>query len=787
MMKRVAIAIIVILWSGSFLTAQAQQMPHIGPEAGAEKIRPLHVTDWLDRRPEAQRALAEFHARKNAGLLPSGAGKAAMVDAPKTFKVFNFKTEALEDIVFELMATDRIGAPPRFHIWAEIAELDRARITEATINSLIQSLGETTPPGSFNPEAGIIENMEVIFGEPPNVDGDGLTDILILDIRDNYDGVSERRYVAGFVTSSDLSGRGGNDADVMYLDSYPQLACCPHNLLQTAAHEYQHLIMYNWDENEITFVNEGISEWAEIALGYPGRTITYLNSSEAYNVPLYRWSEEDRILDYQRAGMFISYFGDRFGVLNAGKITRSSAEGSDGLRDALVNMQAGVGLDEVIFDFHSANLVNDTSLHQDYGYTSAARLRLHATPGLSADGRTDDETPETRLTLQPGGVEYAQWDNVKDFSLTLSPASDTDDTRAEVLLIDGDGNFVEAAPVSTAAGSTTEYDGEFSRVLVVLADVNPDGTSETHIDIEASWETETMLSLVTITYDNGEVQRDPARFFSLRTEADGVSATRFLNPSPGREAHIDRIWLAPYFRSQFTGAAVPETAPRDLILYVWGSNGNNQPGDVLFQEAMVDPRPYASVAYSLNHFEFDFGPHMHEMGPIPDTLFIGIGEDGVDENYQVVAPATYDVEDISHIGNISSGAWGPLWSVTFVGDPDPAPLTNTVIPTRARLAVSGSVAAEDAADLPERIALEQNYPNPFNPTTRVSYYLPQAMEVRLAVYDLLGRQVAVLVNALQSSGAHIAPVNAEQWASGVYFYRLETASLALTKRMMVVK
>lgn len=88
---------------------------------------------------------------------------------------------------------------------------------------------------------------------------------------------------------------------------------------------------------------------------------------------------------------------------------------------------------------------------------------------------------------------------------------------------------------------------------------------------------------------------------------------------------------------------------------------------------------------------------------------------------------------------------------------------------------------------PTRPGLSQNHPNPFNPTTQIRYQLSETGPVRLSVYDLLGREVAVLIEAIQSSGDHHIRFNANGLASGIYLYRLETAAGSVSKKMHLVK
>ncbi|MBC8042101.1 MAG: T9SS type A sorting domain-containing protein [Rhizobacter sp.] len=98
------------------------------------------------------------------------------------------------------------------------------------------------------------------------------------------------------------------------------------------------------------------------------------------------------------------------------------------------------------------------------------------------------------------------------------------------------------------------------------------------------------------------------------------------------------------------------------------------------------------------------------------------------------------------------------------------------------------LSAGDVSDAqPRGFALKQNYPNPFNPSTTIAYTLANAEQVSLKVYDVLGREVATLVNSKQSAGNYRLPFNASRLASGVYFYRLTAGAQSTVKKMMLLK
>jgi hypothetical protein len=88
---------------------------------------------------------------------------------------------------------------------------------------------------------------------------------------------------------------------------------------------------------------------------------------------------------------------------------------------------------------------------------------------------------------------------------------------------------------------------------------------------------------------------------------------------------------------------------------------------------------------------------------------------------------------------------------------------------------------------PTVFTLSQNYPNPFNPETKIHYTLKNTGKVRLIVLNVLGQEIAVLVNGIQNGGLHEITFSGERLGSGIYFYTLETTQGAITKKMVLIK
>jgi hypothetical protein len=91
------------------------------------------------------------------------------------------------------------------------------------------------------------------------------------------------------------------------------------------------------------------------------------------------------------------------------------------------------------------------------------------------------------------------------------------------------------------------------------------------------------------------------------------------------------------------------------------------------------------------------------------------------------------------------------------------------------------------SELPNSYLLQQNYPNPFNPSTTITFSLPKSSQVTLSVFDVLGRQVSMLVNERRDAGVHEVKFDALGLASGVYCYRLQAGDFVQTRKLALVR
>ncbi len=87
----------------------------------------------------------------------------------------------------------------------------------------------------------------------------------------------------------------------------------------------------------------------------------------------------------------------------------------------------------------------------------------------------------------------------------------------------------------------------------------------------------------------------------------------------------------------------------------------------------------------------------------------------------------------------------------------------------------------------KKFSLHQNYPNPFNPKTKINYQLAITNYVKLKVYNVLGKEVATLVNQKQNAGSYSVEFNGTNYPSGIYYYKLESGNFSEVRKMILLK
>lgn len=325
---------------------QEPQAVQITPEGALpDGLQVKHRTPELMNSPEGRAALAELRRLKESGLLGKNAGSSSVVTPgdERSFQLLDFTTCTASSgcqyfsETFTLMVSES-----RFNLWIANPDLasNGGRLVEADWQEFAVALGTSTPQDSWNPSLGIIEIDESVFGPPSDIDGNGKVEVLVHDIKDSFDpGAGNNLFTAGYYSPADLTN--GNQADIIHLDTYPSIYRTDGSrrgtefVLQTIAHEYQHLIFaVQHGGGDLTFLDEGLAEWAEVVNGYAPRTISYLAEAGELTRPLLDWRDAFNEpyggsfgQDYQRGGLFHHYLAERLGTELVGAIARSDGSG----------------------------------------------------------------------------------------------------------------------------------------------------------------------------------------------------------------------------------------------------------------------------------------------------------------------------------------------------------------------------------------------------------------------------------------------------------------------------
>ncbi len=244
--------------------------------------------------------------------------------------------------------------------------------------------------------------------------------------------------------------------------------------------------------------------------------------------------------------------------------------------------------------------------------------------------------------------------------------------------------------------------------------------------------------------------------------------------------------------------AEAEITPSATEIYVkarFMTNGTPSTGDQLHVCVKIDPEFLTNLAVHTV---------VSSPGQIGDFWFQENVSNGVAS--AAVAYGTWHWQKIVVDGqNISVTAWADGEAMPDTATYSYEALTTTEAPSFILVGVtdddSSSVQVDeiwynerptglgisDEAPIASRYELGQNYPNPFNPTTHIRFNIPETANAKLTVFNVMGEEVATLVNGVMQAGGHTVSWNAASMPTGVYFYQLESGNFSQTKKLLLVK
>ena len=268
---------------------------------------------WIRTQVESPgivEAMRQLSLKKRTGELTVG--------EQHVFWVYNIEKSKFDTVRAELMAQGSLS-----YVWVALQEMANNHVTMNEVGAILTALEDSTSSSSLDSAKGILEIDRQVFGNPPNINadfakgqGDGKTHFLICDIQDGWTGTGG--FVIGFFYSVDVDPASGavstsNRRDMLYIDSSPGIYLGAkrrtRDALATLSHEFQHLIHWNYDPYEVTFFNEGLSEYSEFLCGFGIRSPAgYLVNT---NVTLTTWNNS--LDDYSRAALWTRYVAEQYG------------------------------------------------------------------------------------------------------------------------------------------------------------------------------------------------------------------------------------------------------------------------------------------------------------------------------------------------------------------------------------------------------------------------------------------------------------------------------------------
>lgn len=654
------------------------------------------------------------------------------------------------------------------YIFVEDA-LWETKVNQVAVDSVREAFDNRTPA---NPNKGIYQTDVDVFGNPPNVDGDSKIIILILDIKDGYSGGG---YVGGYYYGyNQFQQANSNFAEIYYLDGVQNNLLTEGGLqegMSTTAHEFQHMIHFNYIQGDITFFDESWALGAEIINGYP----VYAPSLYAndYNVDCFSWreTEDPNVLnDYSRGSWFALYLKEQLGTnifkkyLELGK--SQSLKGGAALDGALTSLNAGRTVNQILEDWFIANYLNDKSVDARWGYDyyglpSMASQKFY-TPNASGSG-----------SVYSRAVQYLSFLNGSDLKALFT---------TNVLV--GVGLKVKAIKIGVAGKTVTdvsfgtefmapEFGTDYNEVTFLVYQNNRSwvtaGPHAYNYSVTGSSENQ----VIELAYD----QKEPSGVYdwpvgdSVAVVFDGVSgykldsirvALRTLKAMNGG------VWQAAASSSKLFGKALAVPITVTGKTYVSGNYPSHWTNWVT-----LDLRSYNIKAD--NSFVASF---------VVDGAYQQNSANGPNRVMHTYQPSS---NSLTFTTQNNTRKWYNL----YVDNVEPKD-SFIVYLIRAYVSTGTSDVEEVVELIPSAYSLDQNYPNPFNPSTIISYSIPTPGNVQIKIYDVLGREVRSLINEEKAAGKYnIAWDSRDNYgrrvSSGIYFYTITAGSFIQTRKMVLTK
>ncbi len=319
----------------------------------------------------------------------------------------------------------------RAYIFVEDVVWGTPRIDQARVDALGEAFDVSTPR---DPNRGIYDIDTDLFGDPPDVDGDPRIFIVLLDILDSP--ITGTSFIGYFDTNNQT---GQAMREIIYIDTNP-LDIESDLARATLTHEFQHMLHWQGDSDENKWIDEGCSEYAELACGYKDTTET---AGETFlstpNVSLTIW--DDLPFDFDQTYLFMTYTVQRFGESMLRSLVQNDLNSIEGLNATLATM-GDVKFDELFFDWSAATYFDGAGR---FGYERITLGKV-ATHAISVTART-------RRKASLWGTDYLVLDQPGQYDVTIESLGDNE--VVAILFMDAPVEQGQIAIAAPARGQQT--------------------------------------------------------------------------------------------------------------------------------------------------------------------------------------------------------------------------------------------------------------------------------------------------------------------------------------------
>jgi len=661
------------------------------------------------------------------------------------------------------------------HCYLFVADASyNSQFTSTNVDSLVDVFDNRTPANSHQ---GIFDTDINNFGPIPDVDNDPKVIIFVVDLQDRggyFSSVNE--YTQAALDQSYPGEYKTNFAEMFYVDASQDVYYSE----STLAHEFQHMIHFNYfkNGNDLTFINESWSMVAEVLCGFPPMSrSSYDGTTDQY---LFHWASDiqDATPDYSRAAWFAYYLNERIGKSIFKKYLQNLFVGAYGLSNAMSQLGSTKTFESILKDWFFANAVFDTTYTPGtWGYRESA-----LTTGTT--GNTGNQFINPNLALKDSinrfSVRYFTYTSGNNFNIKFN----TTNSNLNVASITYQGStktvtqYTDPSNISISGlGSTV------SKVTFIVYHDN-DQDSVKNIFHKYSY-----TSSGSFNYKPIEVKYDltePSGYLDGGGITSGDSVAVYFDGVPGG-ANLDSIKVALRGVTPINGTIKNFTGYTTEL-------GSTKLCDFTATPTLTTP-PAVLPSGSPTKYQAPY-PNwvkvdIHSLGINPANSFVvefPIGAPYPASNRVMIID--YPSTSSYHSFSFSSTATPPTWLV--YGDAN-APGDIFLYLIRAYISFKAPTGVKQTVELvPASFKLNQNYPNPFNPSTVISYQLAYLSKVRIKVYDVLGKEITTLVNGQKPAGNYQIVWDGtdnfgNKVTSGVYFYRIDTDNFVQTKKMVLIK